>query len=176
MTRDLNRTSSSADLRPEQLADLLSLATEDAALNRELEDTGPVDLLRDILVSSLSLDSAVPDSVPFVLGRPCEELADQADELIGDVLLHDAVSLDALRTLKDYGKNLVHRARGHGERAAATAIYYAAIANALVHFGERISSHPVTRLGTYLGMMAEKPWVPAELRALYAEAKGACRA
>jgi hypothetical protein len=171
---DAGRGESSANLRPDQLADLLSLATEDAALNRELEDTGPLDLLGDILVSPLSLDAAVPDSVPFVLGRPCDELAGHKGELIGDVLLHADVELDALRALKDYGKNLVHRARGHGERAAATAVYYAAIANALVHRGERISSHPVTKLGGYLDMMAGKPWVPEELRTLYDRARRAC--
>jgi len=87
-------------------------------------------------------------------------------------LLHDpAAGADALTELKDHGKRLVRGAGSEAERAAATALYYAAIAAALVHTGAKISEHPDAKLAASFADLAARPWLPPGLAELLRRAR-----
>jgi hypothetical protein len=166
---------STFDLNRDQLARLLAMGRiDDSSAGRSLAESTPGDLLRDMMSSPLSLDPNVPDSVPFVLGHACDELAPHAGRPIGDLLAASDLDVGALRALKDYGKILVRRSRTDAERAAATALYYAAIANALVHHGQTITEHAPAALSEALGNLTARDWLPDELKNLMMRSLDAC--
>ncbi|MFO7898728.1 MAG: hypothetical protein R6V58_06670 [Planctomycetota bacterium] len=154
-----------SDLTPRQLADLLGMAREAAAPD------SPADALEALLGAPISADPASPAAPPAVLGRACDELRPHAGRRIGDVLTGGDADLAALTTLKDYGKALVGLAELEAHRAAATALYYAAIAAALVLHGERISRYDLGELCEGFAALEAKPWLPPELADLLAAAR-----
>jgi hypothetical protein len=65
--------------------------------------------------------------------------------------------------------------KSDARRPAATVIYYASIASALVHHGHRITRLSYETLQNGYKELMEKPWVPAELKSLFEKASGVCR-
>ncbi len=61
------------------------------------------------------------------------------------------------------------------ETLIATTVYYAAIAAALVHHGQRISQYSCGSLGQRFSLLAERTWIDADVRKLFAQAAGLCR-
>jgi len=106
------------------------------------------------------------DSITAVLGRPCDELAGIQGTL-EDLLLADTTGLPVLKVLKDYAKAVARRGRVGARHAAATAIYYAAIANALVHDDRKISGHSYEKLREGFETLRRKTWIPCELKKLF---------
>ncbi len=156
-----------ADLPPDRLADLLGVG-------REAEDLdSPAAALAALLDAPASPDPASPASPSAVLGRPCHELRAYAGKSIGELLTAPDTDLAALTALKDYAKELVRRARLDSQRAAATALYYAAIAAALVGHGRRITSHDMGKLAEGLADLLARPWFPPELVGMMARARAA---
>jgi hypothetical protein len=91
-----------------------------------------------------------------------------ARQTLRDLLLDSKTDLAVIKTLKDYGKKLVRRGGPEAKQAAATVIYYAAIASALVFHAHKITQHSCQTL------LEQKPWVPPELKDLFRRAKAAC--
>jgi hypothetical protein len=162
-------------LSPEQLARLLAMGLhqEDNAESGE-ESTTNSDMLQDLLMSELALDPEMPESVPVVLKRPCEELSDVAGQTLSQVLLSPQTDLAVIQTMKDYGKALSRRGAGEAGRAGAIVVYYAAIASALVFHAHKITQHSYQTLREAYVELEQKPWVPPELRDLFRRAKAAC--
>jgi hypothetical protein len=92
-----------------------------------------------------------------------------------DLLLAPGTELAVVKCLKEYGKWLVRQATGKEERAAGTAIYYAAIAAAIVFHQERITELPSATLRESFAEMLKEPWIPQELKDLFHRARGACQ-
>jgi hypothetical protein len=154
---------STASLRPEQLARLL-------AVGAERPQGPPADkgaALGDLLARRLCLDAAVAESLPAVLGKPCAELGRLEGRRLGEVLLDADADLAVIQALKDYAKELVRRAGAGPAHAAATAVYYAAIARALAQHGQTLTQHSREQLQEAFATLAAKPWVPPELRKLF---------
>lgn len=95
---------------------------------------------------------------------------------VGRLLLDPATDLATLQTLKDYGKAMVRRSASEAERAAGTAVYYAAIAAAVVFHATRITRHSYPHLAEGLVKLDAKPWLPQDLRDLFAKARAICDA
>lgn len=60
---------------------------------------------------------------------------------MGATLVDPKSALALIETLKDYNKSLVRHAPREDEQAAESALYYAAIANALVFRKHKITQH-----------------------------------
>jgi hypothetical protein len=162
-------------LSPKHLARLLAIGLEKNDGENKLGDTRtPAQELQEILTSKLSLDPATPDSIPAILNRPCGELLPAAGRTIGDVLLDRATHLGIIRTLKDYGKQLVRRSDTKSRQAAATVIYYAAIASALLFHRQKISRHSYENLNEAYAQLHEKPWIGPKLKDLFKKAQEIC--
>ena len=95
---------------------------------------------------------------------------------VADVLLGRETDLAALRALKDRAKTLVRAAAAEADDAAATTVYYAAIARALVDHGERLSRHSAEKLAEAFSKLERMSWMPPDLIALFAKARTRCRA
>jgi hypothetical protein len=163
-------------LSPKHLARLLAIGLEKNDGENKLGDTRtPAEELDEILSRKLSPDPATPDSIPAILNRPCGELLPAAGRSIGNVLFDPATDLAIIRTLKDYGKQLVRRSDTKSRQAAATVIYYAAIASALVFHQQKITKHRLDRLHEAYTALAGKPWIPSDLKDLFKKAEDACR-
>jgi len=163
-------------LSPEKLARLLALGLQGNNAQDILGSSRtPGEVLQYILANKPALDPAMPDSIPALLNRPCEEMLAVADQTMGDLLLSSTTDLAAVKTLKDYGKELVRRGGPEAEQAAATAIYYAAIAGALVFHQQKITRHPDERLLRAYRDLDQKPWIPSELKDLFERACAVCQ-
>lgn len=162
-------------LRSDQLANLLSLGA-DPPDSRAADDRPVAEVLAETLAGELPLDVSVSDSMPAVLGRSCDELMTHRGRTVCQFLSDPQTDVASLRTVKDYAKELVRRSPSEATRAVATALYYAAIAAALAHRGEKITLHQYATLERSFTLLAEKPYATAELKSLFGMAREVCRA
>jgi len=162
-------------LNPEQLARLLAIGLETTE-RQEKADAGetPAQALQDMLASALPLDREMPDSIPAVLKRPCDELRAAPRQPLRDLLLDPTIALPVIETLKDYSKALVRHHATEVNQAAATAMYYAAIANALAFHDQKITQHSYHRLHEAYAELESRPWIPPELKDLFRRAREVC--
>ena len=163
-------------LGPQQLARLLAigLRAHHSQGNPGNSQT-PADVLQNILDRELPLDPASPNSLPTVLNWTSDEVLSAAGRTIRDLLLNPQTHLVVVRTLKDYGKGLVRRAGSGAKETAATVIYYAAIASALVFHGRKITRHSYGTLYEAYTELGKKTWIPSELKDLFGRAHAICR-
>ncbi len=163
-------------LSPEQLARLLAIGLPGSEAQ---DDTAapptPAEVLRDMLESKLTLDPAIPESLPAVLNRPCEEMLPAAGRTISDLLLDSKTDLSVIKAVKDYAKELARRGGTDAQEAAATTIYYAAIASALVFHGHKITRHSYEKLQEAYAELEQKPWGSSELKDLFRKALAICQ-
>ncbi len=163
-------------LTPERLSRILAMGLkngdgqDDAEVNR-----APVQALQGMLSRKVTLDAAEPESLPAILNRPCDELSAITGRTISELLLDSETDLAVIKTLKDYGKELVRRGAPEARVSAATAIYYAAIASALVFHGHKITRHSYPRLREAYVKLEQEPWMSHELKDLFRRARAVCQ-
>jgi len=163
-------------MSPERIARLLAIGLEKTDREDDLLATGtPAEALEDMMVGALPLDPAMPDSLPGVLKQPCEEMLASAGQTMSDFLLSPKTDLAVIKTLKDYGKELVRFGNREAWRAAATVIYYAAIASALAFHHQKITQRSYGKLQEAYADLEQKPWIPSELKDLFRKARKVCR-
>ena len=163
-------------LSPEQLAHLLAMGLhqEDDQGSGEGSRTNS-DMLQHMLMSELPLDPAMPESVPVVLKRPCEELSDVVGQTLSQLLLNSQTGFEVIQTLKDYAKALSRRGTQQPKHGAAAVIYYAAIASALVFHRHKITRHSYETLREAFSQLAKKNRVSTELGELFRKGREASR-
>ncbi len=168
--------SSTSEASPDRLARLLEVGLD--SQDQERSDQPPAitgDLLRARLAGTLPLDESVVDALPVILQRPCEELAPLSNKTLGEVLLDSQTDLPATKTLKEYGKTLALRHRSDADHDSAIAIYYAAIASALMFHDQKITQYSYADLASSFEMLIHKPWMVPELDRHFSEARKFCQ-
>ena len=161
---------STLGMKSQDIAQLLVIGRDEPE-NDATPDVTPGHLLEDLLTRPILLDADRVDSFPSMLGRACEDIARHADRTLADVLFDPQADVAVLTALKDYGKRLVRGAWSDAERAAATALYYGAIAAALAAHGQSITEHPDEKVDAGLAELEAMPWMPAELAKLFRKAR-----
>jgi hypothetical protein len=163
-------------LNPKRLARLLAMGLQSDGAPNNLGVSGtPAEVLQNMLGRKLPLDPAIPDSLPAILNRPCDELAIAGERTISDIVLDSKTDPAVIVLLKDYAKELVRRGGPEAKQAAATVIYYAAIAGALVFHQHKISRHSYPTLHEAYADLEREPWVPLDLRRLFRRARTMCQ-
>ena len=161
-------------LCPQGLAELLTTGVGDEAASRQAAPQAAARLLRHRLASPLHFEKYCVDSLPAILNRPCQELQPIADWPLGEVLWDPTTPLDILETLKHYGKGLSCRWDEGPEHVVAIAIYFAAIAAALVYHGHKITTRSYAGLADSLRMLMDDRWITLELTRLFDNAITIC--
>ena len=158
------------------LAGLLGVGVgKDVPQDAASADKAAGELIRARLAGTLPLDTAVVDALPAILGKLQEELLPLAGRPLGEVLLDSDTELDAIKSIKDYGKKLAARGDSQADHSAAIAIYFAAIASALLFHGEKITSYNYEYLVGSFGELIEGTWIPPELTRHFSKAQRLCK-
>ena len=123
--------------------------------------------VRDRLEETLPLDRSMLKSLPVVLVSLCEKLGVLAGEPIGNLVQNPKAEISLIRKLKDYSKKLSECAKSEAENDTSIAIYYAAIASALVFHDLRITKFSFESLNKAFCSLIDKPWMSGELITLF---------
>ena len=164
---------------PRQLARLLGVG-EDNPLPDDPADRDRLaaELLREHLAGPVVVDASAGQALSAILDHPPAEHAPSQARTLSDTLLDPATPVAALREVKDYYREVAEREESRPNRgpehAAAVAVYYAAIAAALVSHGEKITSFSCQDLAGYLDDLLTQPWTASLLKDLLERAKAIC--
>ncbi|MBN1506408.1 MAG: hypothetical protein JW955_06160 [Sedimentisphaerales bacterium] len=175
----MDKESKGHHLRPEKLARLWDIGSDvhiEAADSAGAGEERYAELLHDWLARQLPPDPVQTQDLvsllPEALGQICQEVRPFSGDSIGFLLTHADTDVQVLRRIKDYAKELGAPPAGEVEREVALAVYFAAIAAALVSHETRISQHGDARLRSAFEALSERNAVPSELRSLF---RKACR-
>ena len=163
-------------LNPKTLARILNIGSDVNGDNvGEDQEQRKLELFQDWLAATLPIDVVVAESVPVVLRRMWESLRPFAGEPFGDLLVNPKVDILALKKIKDYGKKMATHAKSEAEHDAATAIYYLAIASALVFRNKKITTYSYESLDESFSKLADWRWMPEGIAQLLVKAQRACK-
>lgn len=166
-----------AGLKPEQLARLLGVGTSGGGSGDRASTTQTTnEALRDRLDGAMPLDAAMVNALPAIVGRLCQELLPLTDRPLGEVLLDPKSDLDVIKAIKEYGKHLSARESLEPQHASAIALYYGAVASALVFHDKKISKHSYGSLERSFATLMGKRWMAPQLSNLLAKARKICQA
>ena len=146
-------------LKLEQLANLFSVAAEEENHMDDFHnEKAAASLLQNQLTSSLPKDSLL-----------------LAGKSLLDVLLNPKSEAGLLQAIKDYSKNLSCSSTCEAEIAAATIIYYAALASLLIYHEKKITQYSYEALAESFALLMEKKWIAEELAELFSHARRICK-
>ncbi len=132
------------------------------------------DLLLDVLASKLPTNPALIETLPTVLRSLSEELQSVSGKPLGVLLPCPETKIVLVRRIKDFAKELGATAKDEAEREVALALYFAAIANALVYHHVRISQYSYAELEQSFETLGGYNWIPSHLKRLFMKAQRYC--
>jgi len=157
------------------LTDLLGVGVGiDPPQDTASEDRAAGELLGARLAGTLPLDTAVVNALPAIIGKLQAELMPLAGRPLGEALLDDKTELSAIKRIKDYGKKLAAGRDSKANHSSATAIYFSAIASALLFHGQRITSYSYEHLRESFNELIEETWIPPKLARHLSKARRLC--
>jgi len=133
-------------------------------------------MLRNRLSKTLPLSRSQINALPVVLGQLCHTIGLLAGETMMAMLCDPSTDISLIIRIKLYGKRLSVDAQSDAEIEAATVIYFAAIASALVNHDRKITKSSYERLLAFLSYFAKEKWIPGDLSDLFRVARRCCRA
>jgi hypothetical protein len=162
-------------LKPEQLAELLSVGIGDAAADGKVSDDEAIAAaLREQLECKLPTGLYLFDSLLLMLGRLGCDARSLVGKSLGEVLLAQETDVGLLQAIKDYCKKLSYNSVSDSNVAVATTIYYAALASGLLYHDKKLSQYSYKALSESFSMLAEKKWMTPELGRLFSRARDIC--
>jgi hypothetical protein len=156
------------DLTDRQKTRLLDLALgppDPGEPRDENEERG--DLLHDILRCSLPLRAGPREGLRTAATTSCQSLRSVVGPPIGELLQDPGTSVAVLKEIKQYAKARGSQAASEREKDVFLAVYFAAIATAMVSHGERITEHTDEDLTRSLSFFAKAPWMQTDLMGLF---------
>lgn len=163
-------------LKPDQLIQMLSIGIEDnsskpAALGTD-EQIG--NYFYRLISRKIPRQSSIVDSILIFL-RENQRYGDLAKgRSLSELLLDASCPIGLFEAVKETSKRICQTAISKGENAVAAAIYYAAIAAALIHCNTKISSHSWETLKTSFEDLLAKPWMTGPFSELLEKARQRC--
>ena len=166
----MNAEEGTGGMRSDGLAGLLGIGLEAEENGGHTPDERREARLRARLAGTLPLKEGTGSALPGLSGGLVP--ADSAS--VGQLLLDSQTPLEAFQWAKEYAKRLPEATRLQTDRAAATAIYFAAIAGALLFHNEKITTHSYADLADHFGSLIEKRWMDPKLVKHFAKARKVC--
>ena len=133
------------------------------------------DMFYDVLTRTLPVDPSVVDSLPAVLRGLSSGLQSLAGLPIGELLQDPKTDIATIKKIKQYAKESGTTGSSEDKNDVFLAVYYAAIASALVFHNEKITQHSYKDLEQYFSSFMQKDWVLEEIKELFHGAQNHCR-
>jgi len=172
----MKKDSTTFGLEPEQVQRLFSIGRDVKEPDRIAGAAHQkAEMLRRRLSETLPLDKSQVEMLPAVLGDLCHAIGLLAGETIISLVKNPSTDMSLIERIKRYGKELSARAESEAEHEVATAIYYAAIANALAFHDLRITKFSYKRLEMAFSRLVKEKWIPNELCVLFKVAGKYCK-
>ena len=161
-------------LGPDKLHRLLQICSQSDPAEEQIDaDHRKAELLQDYLAEALPVE--VPTShMSEQLTTLCQISGIASEESIGNMLRHSKTDVNLLRRIRDRFKQRTKNADLETEQAATT-IYYAAIAYALVMQNSKITKFSYKDLLDAFFRLADTKWIPPALSGLFEKACEYCR-
>jgi len=171
----MDKKSQEFDLSRHQKSRLLSLGISSKPREPNTDKVEQkADKLYDVLTRTLPVDPVVVESLPPVVKGLSSRLNSLAGKPIGELLQDPATDITTIRKIKQYAKESGTSADSEEEKDVFLAVYYAAIASALVFHNERITKHSNKDLEQFFYSFTNKDWILEEIKGLFNEAKKHC--
>lgn len=110
-----------------------------------------------------------PPEVALASGRVPRGIASRKGRSIGESLLDPTTPVAVLKEIKECYQRLARDGECESDRRVATAIYFCAIASALIFHGERITSYSSEDLADAVRKLCDKAWIDPDLKNLLAQ-------
>jgi hypothetical protein len=173
----MNKEPTTYGLNREKVVRILQIGSEKEELEHEpiiQEDTA--ELLRDQLAQPFLSDYTINFCTSGLSKIPCHPAALIPLETIGDLLCDHKTTTSVLKRLKKFGRNLFSKGKVASQRDVGLAIYYSAIANALIFHDVRITRLSYIDLQRSFVDLADKEWMSPQLQSLFRRAHEYCKA
>lgn len=162
----------------DKLAKLLQLgAAEEGPPERSTQpdsEDQKVETLQRLLQTALPLKEVLARALPMVIQRVCQELDALSTGAMEKALLDPDAPQSVIEQIKAHAKQITKTTTSADEKEAATVLYYAAIASALVFHNQRITKIRYANLKRSLDTLAAKTWVSKEITGLLEDAANVC--
>ena len=158
---------------PAGLAEMLGMGADDDSPDMTPNEARE-DLLGRRLKGTLPLTQKQADELAVLVGELRERLP-MKGRALGEALLDEETEPAVLAVIKEHGKALSQAAGCEVERDVGLAIYYAAIAGAILFHDERITSYPYSALADAFSRLIDKRWMDPKLARHFAKARRKCR-
>jgi len=113
-------------------------------------------------------------SQSWLLERLDEKVRLETNRSVGEALSDPQISLDVMRGIKERYKEWARKEGDKNRQRVYTAVYFGAIARALVSCDQTITHHPQDYLIHSFEVLTHEGWVLPHLQELYREAKQVC--
>ena len=165
-----------AGLDPGKLSDLLRLArTPEHDEAPTSDDAAMARMLDDMLGEPLPLGSSAARMLPGLPPMLTSVLEFCDERSVGQLLFRSDTGLEQLRRIKDLYRERSRAVQSEQQRAAAVAVYYAAIAAAWLLHNVNVSSNSPQELAKAFDKLGQKAWIGDRLRGSYEQAAALCR-
>lgn len=161
---------------PDRLVRLLEMATTPSEHQAETPDDASEksDSLNRLLAGPLPAQDAMVDSLPGIIQQVHKELLPHDGKPLAALLEDPATDLGVMRCIKTFTKQRAKLSGIEVDREAATVVYYAAIAHALVYGDKRITGLSYESLKESCAELVLNDWLDAGLIELFNRAIAVC--
>jgi hypothetical protein len=169
----IEKKSSTFGLSLDKIGELLGIGSDSGG--KPGADESKTDLLLDRLAQPLLPDTAMSRFVPDMPEYLVSVISSNESIHVSDLLFNKEVNIALLRRLKNDNGRMSQQADTRVRKDVAVALYYAAIASALVFHHLKISDFRLEDLDKAFQKLQKKEWISQDLRDLYGKAASICR-
>ncbi len=133
-------------------------------------DTAMALLMDHYLGAVIIAERHVADGLTSILRHIYKEVSSQAGRSVKNYLVDPSTPVELLKEIKEYHQRVAKTSHSEAERRVATAVYFGAIASALVFHHQKMTSYSFGKLGQAIHKLLGMPWINPNLKALLEQA------
>lgn len=172
----MTKKSNSYNLDSEKMVALLRIGKLDEQINnRETPQVNLEEAIMFHLSHPMPLKGIVRKCATAIPELVTNALYVCNSKCVGRLLQDHDTSIGQLEELKSVYRRSSMKAMPSENKTAAVAIYYAAIAKALVSHGQKISTFSYKQLNRAFTALIKKQWIPDYIKQLYRQAAKICQ-
>lgn len=172
----MKKKSTTFGLTPEKISNLLKVCAESCGNGVDMETKQKkTELLQDRLSETLLTGSLKGSLLSKELTNLCYISGIAAGESIRNLLASPGTNIELIKRTKEHGKILSSSTNIDIEHDTANAIYYAAIAHALIYHNIKITKFSYKELEKAISFFTQTDWISTDLLNLFKNAVKYCQ-